>query len=316
MVRKTETPPPGMDDNAVAVLDESPAEHPMNALRENLAAEYPQVGWRESELPFLFLAHGVADGGDLAAIEKMGLDHREIRKRTERIKHIHELAKRAGTRGSLAAAEAEEAATRQRIADQRREENDRHAAEVERHRQRLEELTNEERAIGNEVGRMRSAQETLHRLVPDVIVAQRGMVRDGGDDADLKEDLRDAMQKRQLLRMVEADSLVVPGLELPEGLFTQGSLLYIGMEKLPVRLPRIEHPATQVRHADGSYTEVPERIEDPNITRIASRWTAKKAELAAMLPAVEAEVAALEHAIADARAQREAQASKLSYVRD
>ncbi len=78
MVRKTlETPPVDMDDAL------------KSRRRDELAAEYPQVGWRESELPFLFLGHGVADGDDLNIIQGMGLDHREIRKRTDRIKHIH-----------------------------------------------------------------------------------------------------------------------------------------------------------------------------------------------------------------------------------
>ncbi len=224
------------------------------------------------------------------------------------------MACRAGTRSSLATAEAEEAATRQRIADQRREENERHAVEVHRHHERLADLTAEERAIGDEVGRMKSAQETLHRLVPDVIVAQRAMMRDGGDDAGLKEDLHYARQKLQLLRMVKAEALVFPGGELPEGLFTPGSLLYIGMEKLPERMPRIEHRETVVKMGDGSFHTIPEHTEDPNYTRIAAAWIAKKTELIAMLPAAEAEVASIEKSIVNARAQREAQASKLSYV--
>lgn len=300
-------PPQGLEDVAIA-------EASLYDERDRLADEYPPVEWRDSELPYLFLACGVATADDLSLINSSGLSELEIKRRASRAKTILQSFRKAGSRSELTTAEREEAETRNRISSEREAEKERHRQEVAQHLRRLAELDREERNIGQRVVEMRNAQKRLNDLLPESVKAQRALLRDQ-KDSDLADRLRDAEQTLNLLRMVEADALVMPGRVLPEGLFNDDSLLYIGMEALPERLPMWNEPG---RPAQGDYNTgwIEPKLTDPNYERIRERWEMRKAELIAMIPAAKQELADAQRAMAEDRAQRHAAMSKLSYVRE
>lgn len=288
-------PPP--DDVGTATTTTTAADPP-----------WPDVAWREQDLMFLRHAHGQSTPEDVAQISAMRLSRRDLDRECNRVTAIADLLPVAGTRAELAAREATADDDRRRLAQERAAADAELAEAQARHAAQVRDIGRREKSVGDGIEKMRAAQEALSgRLLPTIAAEARQRARKAFRDAGHDDELRGAkgklrfLQSAAAMRMVQerlegSRRLTVPArIQHPDWLFEPGHIGYC-----------CERPVVTKQHGVTDAEQISLAIHD--------RWEAKRTELAAMIPAAEADVQRLEAEFQRKREEFERGLCQFSYV--